>query len=216
MMTTTLKEAFPLTWPKDWPRTQPRDQRVMASWKKTANQYREALDKELTRMGAQSFVISSNVPLNLRGAMTPLTVEPRDVGVAVYFSRKGKEDFTWQDVLEIRDPVAATEAQVQDAFKRLAQLYHPDKGGDLAMFQKVTTARDNAIRWITRKTNQQFDHVIANDQFVAVRLNMAAIVMSLKALRQLDRCGSTGLLDRAFRGFSALPEHVESSMVSAR
>ena len=116
MMTTTLKEAFPLTWPKDWPRTQPRDQRVMASWKKTANQYREALDKELTRMGAQSFVISSNVPLNLRGAMTPLTVEPRDVGVAVYFSRKGKEDFTWQDVLEIRDPVAATEAQVPVAF----------------------------------------------------------------------------------------------------
>lgn len=64
------KEAYPLTWPTDWPRTRPQDQREMRSWKKTANQYREALVTELTRMEAPSAVISSNVPLNLRGAMT--------------------------------------------------------------------------------------------------------------------------------------------------
>ena len=40
-------------------------------------------------MESPSAVISSNVPLNLRGAMTP-GIEPRDVGVAVYFKRNGK------------------------------------------------------------------------------------------------------------------------------
>ena len=44
------KEAYPLSWPDDWPRTRPQDQRPMAAWKKTANQYRDALTTELTRM----------------------------------------------------------------------------------------------------------------------------------------------------------------------
>lgn len=202
------KEVFPLTWPEDWPRTRPQDQRPMASWKRTANQYRDALVTELSRMESPSAVISSNVPLTLRGSMTT-GVEPRDVGVAVYFSRKVKEDFSWQDVLGIRDPIAATEGQVQESFRRLAQLYHPDRGGDIAMFQKVTEARDNALRWINRSSNQNLDHVIACDQFKEVRLNMAAIVMTIKAIRQIERCGASSLLERAFRGFSALPAAVE-------
>lgn len=196
-------ENYPLSWPADWQRTRPQDRRAMGSWKGTANQYREALGKELERMGAVSSLISTNVPLSQRGTMTP-GVEPLDVGVAVFFSRKLKEDFAWQDALGIHDP-APTEQQIQDAFRRLAQQYHPDRGGDVAMFQAVTKHRDNALRWVNRKTNQHFDHVIANDQFREVRLNLAAITMSLKALRQLDRCGSTGLLERAFKGFSALP-----------
>lgn len=198
------KEAFPLSWPEDWPRTRPQDQRSMAAWKKTANQYREALATELERMGSPAAVISSNVPLNLRGAMTP-GVEPRDVGVAVYFSRKAKEDFSWQDVLGIRDPIAATEGQVQEQFKRLAQIYHPDRGGDLAMFQKITQARDHAIRWIHRKSEQSLPYVIACDQFREVRLNMAAIVLTIRAIRQIERCGTSSLLERAFKGFAALP-----------
>jgi len=176
----------------------------MASWKRTANQYREALTIELDRMKCPAAVISSNVPLTLRGAMTA-GVEPRDVGVAVYFSRPEKEDFSWQEVLDIRDPVAATEAQIQENFKRLAQVYHPDRGGDLAMFQKVAKARDQAIRWLKRATDQNFQYVIACDQFREVRLNMAAIVLTIKAIRQIERCGTSSLLERAFKGFSALP-----------
>lgn len=208
------KESYPLHWPQDWPRTRPQDQRTMAAWKKTANQYRDALAQELTRMGSTFGVISCNIPLNLRGSMTA-GIEPRDVGVAVYFSKKVEEDFSWQDILGITNPIAATESQVQDAFRKLAAIYHPDKGGDIAMFQKVTNARDNAIRWINRATDQRFDYVIANDQFREVRLNLAAIVMSMKALRQLDRCGSTGLLERAFKGFAALPAQGQSSAGAA-
>lgn len=33
------KESHPLSWPEDWPRTHPRDQRNMASWKRTSNQW---------------------------------------------------------------------------------------------------------------------------------------------------------------------------------
>lgn len=177
----------------------------MSSWKRSANQYREALVTELERMKSPSSVISSNVPLTLRGGMTP-GIEPLDVGVAVYFSREVKEDFSWQDALSIHDP-APTEAQVQEAYRRLAQIHHPDKGGDMAMFQSVTRHRDNALRWINRRSNQKFDYVIACDQFKEVRLNLSAIVATIKAIRQIERCGTSSLLERAFKGFSALPEY---------
>ncbi len=201
-MTSEKKESFPLSWPSDWPRTRPQDQRPMAAWKRTANQYRETLAVELDRMGSPSAVISSNVPLNMRGLMTP-GVEPRDGGVAVYFSRQIKEDFAWQDALDLHDP-APTEAQVNEAYRRLAQRYHPDQGGDVELFRAVTRHRDNALRWINRKTNQNFDYVIACDQFREVRLNMAAITLTIKAIRQIERCGTSSLLERAFKGFAAL------------
>lgn len=202
-------DKFPLSWPSGWTRLRPQDRRPMASWKRTAEQYREALEKELRMMGAPSFVISSNVPLTQRGTMTR-GIEPLDVGVAVYFSRTVKEDFSWQDALDLHDP-APTEQQVHDAFRRLAAIHHPDRGGDKEMFHQATVHRDNALRWINRKTTQHFDYVIANDQFREVRLNLAAIAASLKALRQLDRCGSTGLLERAFKGFSAIPAQAGES-----
>lgn len=204
------KESFPLAWPDGWPRTRPQDQRVMSSWKGTANKYRDALVTELERMKSPASVISSNIPLTLRSQMTP-GIEPRDVGVAVYFSRQMKEDYSWSDILGIRDPIAATEQQVTDAFRVLAQRYHPDRGGDIAMFQKVTQARDNALRWINRNEHKAFAYVIACDQFREVRLNMAAIVMTIKAIRQIERCGTSSLLERAFKGFSALPEHAGPS-----
>jgi hypothetical protein len=175
----------------------------MSGWKRNGNQYRQAIELELTRMKSPSFLISSNVPLTQRGSMT-LGVEPLDVGVAVYFSRQIKEDFSWQDALSIHDP-APTVEQIQTAFKRLAAQHHPDRGGDVAMFASVTRHRDNALRWVNRKTNQQFDYVIACDQFKEVRLNMAAIGLTIKAIRQIERCGTTSLLERAFKGFSALP-----------
>jgi len=199
------RESFPLAWPQGWTRTRPQDRRPMNAWKRTGNQYRDEIVKELGRIEAPSYVITSNVPLTARESMTR-GLDPIDVGVAIYFSRKVKEDFAWQDALDLHDP-APTVEQINAAFRRLAALYHPDTpNGDLAMFQAATRHRDNALRWVNRKTDQNFDYVIANDQFKEVRLNMAAIALSLKALRQLDRCGSTGLLERAFKGFAALPE----------
>lgn len=199
------KDVYPLNWPDGWTRTRPQDRKSMGSWKRTSNQYRDALIAELERMGSPSSVISTNVPINMRGSMTP-GVEPLDVGVAVYFSRKPKEDFAWQDALGIHDP-APTQDQIEAAYRRLVQQYHPDRGGDVAMFLALTKHRDNALNWVNRRLNQQFDYVIACDQFREVRLNMAAITMTIKAIRQIERCGTSSLLERAFKGFSALPEY---------
>lgn len=195
------KEAYPLSWPEDWPRTRPQDQREMRSWKRKANDYREELAKELDRVKATVAVISTNVPLNVRGLMT-IGVEPRDVGVAIYFSKPAKEDFRWQDALGIHTPAPTTD-QINDAYRRLAAQHHPDRGGDVEMFRALTLHRDHALRWATRDTATP-DHVIACDLFREVRLNLAAIAFTLKALRQIDRCGTSSILERSFKGFLAL------------
>lgn len=202
-MPSEKKESFPLFWPADWPRTRPQDQRVMTSWKRTANQYREELSKELDRRKAPIATISTNVPLTVRGLMTP-GIEPRDVGVAIYFSMPAKEDFRWQDALKIHD-VAPSEAQINSAYRKLASEYHPDNvgGGDREMFLSLTRHRDNALRWINRLTAPP-DHAIACDTFRTVTWNLAAIAFTLKAMRQIDRCGTSAMLERAFKGFLAL------------
>lgn len=173
----------------------------MASWKRTANDYREELAKELDRIKAPVAVISTNVPLNVRGQMTK-GLEPRDVGVAIYFSKPMKEDFRWQDALDIREP-APTEETINAAYRRLAAQHHPDRGGDVEIFRALTQHRDNAIRWATRSTASP-DLVIACDLFREVRLNLAAISFTLKAIRQIERCGTSSLLERSFKGFMAL------------
>jgi len=203
-MISEKREAYPLSWPEGWPRTRPQDQKSNAAWKRTANQYREMLAKELARMGAPSLLISCNVAVNARQQLTP-GPEPRDVGVAVFFSRKKVEDFTWQETLELTKVMYPTEGQVDANFRRLAAPYHPDRGGDITMFQAYVTARENAKRWINRAEHQSFDYVIACDTFKEVRLNIAALVISIKAIRALERVGTSAILERAFKGFSALP-----------
>jgi hypothetical protein len=206
------KDVYPLAWPDGgWPRTRPQDQKANASWRRTANQYRDMLAKELARMGAPSVLISCNVPLNQRGQLAP-GPEPRDVGVAVYFSRKKVEDFSWQETLELSKVMYPTEAEVDAQFRRLAAPYHPDRGGDITMFQKFATARDQAKRWINRSEHQSFDYVIACDTFREVRLNIAALVTSIRAIRALERVGTSAILERAFKGFSALPAGTPEAM----
>lgn len=212
-MATEKREAYPLSWPSDWPRTRLRDQRTLASWKRTANEYREELAKELDRSKVLNAVISTNVQLNLRGQMTK-GLEPADVGVAIYFSKPLKEDFSWQDGLNLHDP-APTEDQINAAYRRLVAAYHPDRsgGGDREMFLALTKHRDTAIRWANRLTTPP-DLAIACDLFREVRLNLAAIAFTLKAMRQIERCGTTSVLERSFKGFLALAAEAGPSVGS--
>ena len=198
-----MKEVYPLSWPDSWVRTRPQDRTLMRIWKKSANFYRDALEKEMERMKALNFLITTNVPENARGAISG--PEPLDPGVSVWWSVKGEEDFSWQDVLDIHEPVP-TEERIRDAFTIRARIHHPDKGGDPQMFLALTKARDNALRYINRKTDQQFSLVIACDAFKTVANNMAAIVGTIQAIRKIERCGTSALLERAFKGFTALPQ----------
>lgn len=50
------------------------------------------------------------------------------------------------------------------------------------------------------------DQVMATDRYTKVADNLAAIAASLEAMRAIERHGGATILDRAFEGFTALPE----------
>jgi hypothetical protein len=64
-----------------------------------------------------------------------------------------------------------------------------------------------AVYWydVTAKT----ERVIACDAWVEARENIRALALALRALRQLERCKATEILDRAFSGFAALTDGQE-------
>lgn len=49
------------------------------------------------------------------------------------------------------------------------------------------------------------DGCFACDTWLSVEDNLWAIVLTIRALRQIDRAGASDMLDRAFTGFQALP-----------
>lgn len=190
-----MKESTPLKWPEGWPRTRPQDQKKQSQWKKPYSFYLDKLEEELKRMGT----VSSQVTSNGSG--------DRDPGVAVWFSRTRKEDFSWQDALEIRNPYPNAN-EIDSAYRRLAQRYHPDnrQTGDVAMFHKIADARARAMDWVNRKDGTSFDYAIACDTFEELRLNVAALWQSIKHIRGLERCGTSALLEKSFEGFKQLTE----------
>lgn len=81
-------EAYPLHWPAGWPRTaRPERSRFDC----TDHEATRQLVWELERMGARNIVISTNVELRKDGLPYANRRTPDDVGVAVYFQRKGKQ-----------------------------------------------------------------------------------------------------------------------------
>ncbi len=59
-----------------------------------------------------------------------------------------------------------------------------------------------AAYWLTRQNEWR---VVASDRWLKVWENMRAIGLTLEALRGLERWGASGVLERAFQGFAALP-----------
>jgi hypothetical protein len=176
------KQVTPLKWPDGWMRTRIQDRKPQAQWKKPKGFYLDALWKELERLGGTAALMTTND-------------DPRDPGVAVYFSRK-KDDFSWQDGLGLQGVVPTLE-QIDSAYRQLSRKYHPDvEGGDKAMFVKIAEYRDQAKRWVLGTDRLDHEHVIACDMFNEVRLNIAALKMTLTALRTIERCGASSVLDR--------------------
>jgi len=88
----TPKESFPLTWPERWPRTP--GYRIWASkfgkQGKTLTLGRacETLAEELRRLGASAVIISSNLRVRMDGVPYSDQGQPKDKGIAVYFTLK--------------------------------------------------------------------------------------------------------------------------------
>jgi hypothetical protein len=125
-MTTDRSEAFPLSWPPGWPRTPPgKLQRARFSVRVQDSTYRmkgqvtlyvgrERLLDELRRLGAQSVVLSTNIPVRLDGLPYSKAAEPKDHGVAIYFRIKGEPRVLACDKWDrVADNMAALAAHVE-------------------------------------------------------------------------------------------------------
>lgn len=55
-----------------------------------------------------------------------------------------KASSSWRQVFGISTTAAATWPMVEERFRALAQVHHPDKGGDRAKFEEIVQARDAA------------------------------------------------------------------------
>lgn len=191
------KDLIPLKWPEGWSRTLIDQRQSRAVWKKSFSSYREQVLKELERIGASAVTISRN----------DASKERLDPGVAVWFSLKPAEDFSWQAGLHLDNP-APSLAEIDDAFRVLAMKHHPDRGGDVEMFKRLRAYRDKAKAWVLGTEAAPLDNCIPCDRFVNQQQNLAAIRLALGAFRQLERVGIPAILervmDRAFK--AALPQ----------
>jgi hypothetical protein len=195
-----MKESFPLVWPEGWPRTRIQDREPRPGWKKTERQSIDALELELKRFGAIAPVITRRDPQDFRTAPDP--------SIAVWFSRKREEeDFSWQNALGIDNPAPSIE-EIEQAFKRKAAPFHPDRGGDVETWHALDKHKKNALAYVNRLSGASRDFVIPCDNFKEARWNINAIRMTVHSLRQMERDGTSGLLERAMKGFAALPENV--------
>lgn len=83
-------DAYPLCWPPNWPRT-PYNERQFARFKTSFASARDGLFEEVSRLGGENIVLSTNIPLRRDGLPYADYREPNDSGVAVYFNLFGKQ-----------------------------------------------------------------------------------------------------------------------------
>jgi len=185
-----LETLRPLKWPDGWPRTRLQDRKTQAAWKKSYDEVVVSLERELERLKVTSYQISHND-----------RVSP-DSGVAVFFSLKPTEDYAWQEALGFIGEVPTVQ-QIDRAYMERAKRVHPDgPTPDLEMFNTLTKHRDRAKAWARGEQTIEHEKVIACDVFKEVRLNLQSIKLTIAALRQIERCGASLMMERAFRGFN--------------
>jgi hypothetical protein len=182
----------PLRWPDSWPRTRFQDRKHQAAWKRTFQESVKVLLKELKLLGATSYMITNN------GLAQPT----EDSGVAVYFSLKPVDDYGWQEALGFIGEVPTIQ-QIDRAYMEKVRKIHPDgPTPDPVLFHELTKHRDRARAWAKGERTVEHEKVMAIDAFKEQRLNVNAIRLTLYAMRQIERCGSGVIMDRAWRGFS--------------
>jgi len=128
-------QRYPLAWPMNWKRTTPKDRRRAsfrrASTETVAGQVQrrtisltiaaslDRLEGELRRLEATDEILSSNVPVGLKGMPLSVSKEPEDPGVAVYITLDRKPlVFACDKWDRVADNIAAI-AQHIDALRRI-------------------------------------------------------------------------------------------------
>ncbi len=82
-------EAYPLQWPIGYKRTRTR---ITSRFKTTMNAAQQSLRLEIDRMGGNSLIISTNLPIRKDGMLYSEWMSRKidDPGVAIYFKYNGK------------------------------------------------------------------------------------------------------------------------------
>lgn len=201
-----------LRWPDSWPRTRFQDRKSQAAWKKSYADVLKSLEKELKRLGATSFLVTHNDRTS------------QDSGVAVYFTLKPVDLYGWQEALGFIGQVP-TIHEIDRAYMERAKRIHPDgPTPDPVLFHTLTEHRERAKAWARGEQTREHDKVIACDVFREVRWNLNAVRMTIFAMRQIERCGASVMIERAWRGFAKalapggapLTPTVTDSVVEAR
>lgn len=88
----TQPNASPLSWPIRQQRTPPHQRRRNNLWKgSTVSTASVQIEDEVHRLGGRDLILSTNLALRVDGFPRSGQPEPADPGVAVYFTRKGKQ-----------------------------------------------------------------------------------------------------------------------------
>jgi hypothetical protein len=194
-----MKETYPLVWPNGQPRTPLKDREERRGWKATERKAIETLELELKRFKVlmSSVIITRKDPQDVRTAADP--------SVTVWFSRQKDDDFSWQSALGISNPAPSVE-EIKTAFKNLAQKHHPDNiargsGGDLEIYHALDKHKNKAISFVNRTSGHANEFVIACDKFEEARWNITAIKNTIGSFRQMERDGTSRILEQAMEGF---------------
>ena len=172
-----------LRWPDGWPRTLIEHRQSRNAWKKPVMEYQKAITKELIAMKVTAASITFNPSSS------------RDPGVAVWYSLESAEDVSWQIGLQIDNP-APTLGEIDDAFKRLALKHHPDRGGDIEIFKKLTLFRDAARAYILGTAAPRLENCIPMDRFGDTKQNLAGVRLFLSYVRGMERLGGPSVVKR--------------------
>lgn len=209
-MATVKRELQPkiettLRWPDGWPRTLIEHRESRSAWKKHVMEYQKAITKELVAMKVTAASITFNPPSS------------RDPGVAVWYSLESAEDVSWQIGLQIDNP-APTLAEIDSAYKTLALKHHPDKGGDIEMFKKLSGFRESARAYILGTAAPKLENCIPMDRFVEIKQNLAGVRLFLSYVRGMERLGGPAvvkrIMERTFRTALTAGKSSEESNVA--
>ncbi len=183
-------ESFPLYWPTDQLRRPP-ERRIWGTFKVGFGQALQDLLAELRLMGAKEVIVSTNVPLRLDGLPKDPDREPKDPGVAVYFTHGARQlviacdsysKVRWNmracgatvEALRTIQRHGATEL-LERAFTGFTAL-PPKGGGDRPWWEVLGCARDTDpkdIKAIYRRLAAQHHPDAGGDSETMSRLNRA-------------------------------------------
>ena len=105
-----MAHATPLQWPPGWNRT---ENRIASRFKALTSKALILLTAEIRRLGGESIVISTNLPLKADGTFRQ-DRDPVDPGVAVYFRRDGKDVvFACDQFDEVRENLYAVAKTIE-------------------------------------------------------------------------------------------------------